>query len=524
MRYSTKPHAGRRLLLATVAIAAGLPVVAVPTAAHADAGNPILGTIRGSIVPDASGTGVTVYVRGQWNWLSHNSDCNFDRAATGVGIVWNDPKSPGYTVTKGSVSAGVGVQSSTDGNAVDQMVHPVDRGNVPEGYTAGTWQSTAVGYTANAAGDYPSGQQFVDPSSNNPNDYLSWKGGCGREPLSATASKGTNGERTGKSCGTGDTSCAGHPWGSWGYEKNSGKGYSHHFASRSDVTQVCANFYDVHGGGKFNSGKFQQPGGAKEITVNGNADNSIQTNSFNTGQGGNCVSFPNPPTIATHATGPVTIGGSISDSATISGLNNPDGTGTITFRAYAPKSDGTADTSCGTLVFASAPQTVTTATTSTTTFQSGSFTPSGTAPQIAGTYEWKASFSGDSNNEAVATGCGDANEQSVVNKHGTTLATGQKIVITDYGQVAAASGTGTPAGTLRFRLFTNSACSGTPLYDSGAVTLSQGLAHSAAVTLTSNGTYYWLLSYSGDGTFRSATSTCGAERTTISGNAPGVTP
>ena len=31
---------------------------------------------------------VTVYVRGQWTWLSHKSDCNFDRAATGVGIIW----------------------------------------------------------------------------------------------------------------------------------------------------------------------------------------------------------------------------------------------------------------------------------------------------------------------------------------------------------------------------------------------------------------------------------------------------
>src|SRR5213592_3620661 len=132
--------------------------------ALADAGNPIVGTIHGLIVPDnpnnPSGP-VTVYVRGQWNWLSHNSDCNFDRAATGVGIIWNDPNSPGFTVTKGSITAGVGVKSSTDGNAVDQMVHPVDRGNQVEGYTSSTWTSTAQGYPApDTAGDYPSGQQF----------------------------------------------------------------------------------------------------------------------------------------------------------------------------------------------------------------------------------------------------------------------------------------------------------------------------------------------------------------------------
>src|SRR5437667_4438180 len=84
---------------------AGLPA---PETAYADAGNPILGTIHGSIQPNADGT-VTVFVRGEWNWLSHNSDCNFDRAATGVGMIWNDPTEPGLTVTKGTISAGGGV-------------------------------------------------------------------------------------------------------------------------------------------------------------------------------------------------------------------------------------------------------------------------------------------------------------------------------------------------------------------------------------------------------------------------------
>ncbi len=74
---------------------AGLPA---PGTASADAGNPILGTIHGSLQPNADGT-VTVFVRGEWNWLSHNSDCNFDRAATGVGMIWNDPTEPGFTVT-----------------------------------------------------------------------------------------------------------------------------------------------------------------------------------------------------------------------------------------------------------------------------------------------------------------------------------------------------------------------------------------------------------------------------------------
>lgn len=521
MSRTTKRFSSRwsRIFVATSLAVVGLPLVAAQTAS-ADAGNPILGTIRGTIVADASGSGVTVYVRGQWNWLSHNSDCNFDRAATGVGIIWNDVNSPGFTVAKGSVSAEVGVKSSTDGNAVDPMVHPVDRGNVPEGYTAGTWKSTAQGYPSNADGDYPSGQQFVDPSSNNPNDYKLWKGGCGREALTDTDSTGSNPESTEQSCGSGGTACAGHPWGSWGYEKNGGLGYSHHYASRSDVTTVCANFYDVHGGGKFNSGKMQLVNGAKEITVNGNGDNSIQTNSFNTAQGANCVTFPPGPSIVTSASGPVTIGGSISDTATISGLTNPDGTGTITFKAYAPKSDGSADTSCATEVFS---DTVTGIVND--TYDSDTFTPSGTSPQIAGTYEWRAFFSGDGNNDAVSTPCNDTDEQSVVNKHSSSVATGQKLSITDYAKVAPASGTGLPGGTVRFRLFTNAGCTGDPTYDSGNVGLNtQGVAHSGAVTVNANGTYYWLVSYSGDGVFGPNAGTCGAESTTVSGNTPGVDP
>ncbi len=143
---------------------AGLPA---PGTASADAGNPILGTIHGSLQPNADGT-VTVFVRGEWNWLSHNSDCNFDRAATGVGMIWNDPTEPGFTVTKGTIAAGVGVMAlrgttpSAGENAkaypdtyntVDEMVHPVDRGNQVEGYSSDTFQRLPVRTGVQRPGD-----------------------------------------------------------------------------------------------------------------------------------------------------------------------------------------------------------------------------------------------------------------------------------------------------------------------------------------------------------------------------------
>src|SRR5438132_12534962 len=96
----------RRLvaLLAGSAMLLTLAVLPAPGTARADAGNPILGTIHGSLQPNPDGT-VTVFVRGQWNWLLHNSDCNFVRAATGVGMIWNEPTEPVFTVPKQPILA-----------------------------------------------------------------------------------------------------------------------------------------------------------------------------------------------------------------------------------------------------------------------------------------------------------------------------------------------------------------------------------------------------------------------------------
>ena len=487
-----------------VATVTAVGIVDAPSVS-ADAGNPILGTISGDIVPDASGTGVTVFVRGEWNWLSHNSDCNFDRAATGVGIIWRDPQGTGYPVVKAPINEQVGVKSSNSGNAVDQMVHPVDRGNVPEGYTSGTFQSTTQGYSTNTAGDYPSGQQFVDPSPPNVNSFANWKGGCGREPLSASNSK-----TSGSTCADGSTACAAHPWGSWGYEKNDGQGhvgYSHHYNSRSDVTTVCANFYDVHGGGKFNSGKMQLVNGAKEITVNSNGDNSIQTNAFNTAQGANCITFPNAtPTLTTTATASTTIGQPISDTAHISGLIAPFG-GTITFRAYAPAAGGAADTSCSSLVYTSSavPVSGNGDVTSTPAF----------IPQSVGTYEWTASYSGFGGNDPVATSCNDAGEQSVVNKAQPTIFTTAQTPVTigqSISDTATIGGLVNPTGlgTITFTAYA-------PLANGSADTSCSTLVFTKVVTgISANGNYgstnftpsgtspqipgvyEWIASFSGD--------------------------
>ncbi|MDQ1425131.1 MAG: large repetitive protein, partial [Acidimicrobiaceae bacterium] len=286
MKISAGLSRRRRFLTATVLALVGALTFSV-AGALADAGNPISGTIKANAVDNGNNT-ITVYVRGQWNWLSHTTDCNFDRAATGVGIVWNDSTEPGYTVAKNGISADIGVSSLRNGDAVnliDEMVHPTDRGNQVEGYTvAGT--------------DYPASQLFVDPAPNAPPTaaaLAAWRGGCGRQPLTATASKGANPERSQQTCADGTVTCSTHPWGSWGYEKNAGLGYSHTYLASALPSKVCVNFYDVHGGGNAGDPKFQQPNNVNEITVDGNSDNSIETNMFNIADGMNCISLVTPP-------------------------------------------------------------------------------------------------------------------------------------------------------------------------------------------------------------------------------------
>lgn len=95
------------------------------------------------------------------------------------------------------------------------------------------------------------------------------------------------------------------------------------------------------------------------------------------------------PTLATTPSGSTPAGGTASDSATLTGANNP--TGTMTFNLYGPD-----DPACSNAI-ATITQPV-----------SGATTDSGPASVGApGTYNWVASYSGDMNNNPVAGNCGD---------------------------------------------------------------------------------------------------------------------
>ncbi len=128
----------------------------------------------------------------------------------------------------------------------------------------------------------------------------------------------------------------------------------------------------------------------------------------------------------------VVVGGSISDTATVTGGFNP--TGTVTFELFAP-SDATctgnpAFTSTNSL--SGSPPRAT----------SGSF-----ATAAAGIYHWVATYNGDTNNAAVGSACGD--EPVDITQATPTIATTPSaggVVGTSISDTATVTGGFNPTG------------------------------------------------------------------------------
>ena len=192
----------------------------------------------------------------------------------------------------------------------------------------------------------------------------------------------------------------------------------------------------------------------------------------------------------------ITIGGSVTDTASLSGGNSP--TGTITFRVYGPD-----DATCsGTAVFTS----------TVTVSGNGNYTSGAFTPTAVGTYRWIASYSGDAKNTASSGACGDANEQVVVKKAKPRLGTAPDLLPNDRATLAglvAPSG-----GTLVFRLYLNGTCTGTPAYTETEVVNANGTfsTSNTSVRVTADATLSWVVAYSGDAKNEAATSACSDEQ------------
>ncbi len=226
------------------------------------------------------------------------------------------------------------------------------------------------------------------------------------------------------------------------------------------------------------------------------------------------------PTIATQASSTVGLGGSLSDVATVSGLVSPltgAGAGTVTFRLFGPDD---ADCSDVILTRTARPLTLAAGGTSGTADSGAVF-----APVSAGTYRWIAEYTGDANNAPVAGACGDANEQTgvdraqplIASQASPAMALGGALtdVVTVSGLVSPLTGAG--AGTVTFTLFgpDDADCSDVILTRTARpLTLDPGgtlgtADSGAAFVPVAAGTYRWIASYTGDANNAAVAGTCG---------------
>jgi LPXTG-site transpeptidase (sortase) family protein len=216
-------------------------------------------------------------------------------------------------------------------------------------------------------------------------------------------------------------------------------------------------------------------------------NNAINTGCYDVGE--TSVVDQATPVLTTTASGPVTVGATIRDTAHMSGGYGTLG-GTLAFNIYAP-----GDTTC------SSPSAVT-----------PNVTVSGAADYIsanftsltAGTYRWRAFYSGDVNNSAVSTACNDPSESSLANKATPTLTTTATVstivgaTITDVAHLGA--GYGTLGGTVSFDTFApgDTTCSSPIVVGSVVPVSGTGNYTSSPYTTTAVGSYRWIAHYSGD--------------------------
>ena len=218
------------------------------------------------------------------------------------------------------------------------------------------------------------------------------------------------------------------------------------------------------------------------------------------------------PTIGTNPSAGGPLGTAIFDTATVSGGVNP--TGTVTFELFAP-----GDTTCtGTPVFTNTVDMEVRALTVT----SGSFTPDAT-----GTYQWVATYNGDTNNAAISSACTDepVTMGPAVSVVITTHPSAGGPIGTSISDTAVVTGGVTPTGTVTFNLFApgDTTCIGTPAFTStNALSGSPLTAISDSFTSAAVGTYQWVATYNGDTNNAPVSSDCAAEPVTISQATPAI--
>jgi choice-of-anchor A domain-containing protein len=249
------------------------------------------------------------------------------------------------------------------------------------------------------------------------------------------------------------------------------------------------------GGGQHNSPGFTPPmAGTYRWVVSYSGDrNNEPAGPTRCGEASETVALTKAqPAISTEASPETTLGGQIGDSATLTDGSHP--TGEIRFDAYGPD-----DPNCG---GQPAHTSVVNVSNGNDTYNSDRFTPTST-----GTYRWVATYSGDGNNHAAATNCGELGEDVVVSRpppaHPNLDSTASPGAPAGHlvHDTAHLSGGSDPTGTISFRVYgpLNRSCH-PPLAGFSVVKVSSGNGDygSRPFRPRAAGVYHWVVRYSGD--------------------------
>ena len=189
----------------------------------------------------------------------------------------------------------------------------------------------------------------------------------------------------------------------------------------------------------------------------------------------------------------ITVGGSLIDSVSLSGTTNNAG-GTVTYRYYSGGTCSGAATNVG------SPVTVT-----------NGVVPNSVSQQFstAGSYNWFAVYSGDSNNNGATSGCEPltvnwASPTITPTLSSTAIARGQSV-----SDAAILTGSFNAGGTVTYEYFAGNTCTGTAtVVGSPVVVANSVVPNSASQFFVTLGLYSWNVVYSGDLNNNGATSQC----------------
>jgi uncharacterized repeat protein (TIGR01451 family) len=234
----------------------------------------------------------------------------------------------------------------------------------------------------------------------------------------------------------------------------------------------------------------------------GNQDRSLKSS----------VVAPVPAVFTTQAQfGQISLGQSITDTATLSGPNGPV-TGTVNFFVCGPANSNPTCTSGGTQVGGSV------------TIAAGQATSDAFTPTLVGHYCFRAEYTPDqfapyspSNHSDTTLECFTVNAGTALNTNAGgpfTIGVDGTVALSDVATLSG--GTATATGTITFQLFKDNGSGGCDGQVGGDVTttVNNGANNknytSPLIVVSAAGTYHWVASYSGDANNTATKTLCGA--------------